>query len=236
MQRLAGDFLIKRSFVAYGEGGNMVELFELPNGQWQFGKGRDATVITSMEQIAMVSDPNIRKSIEAWIEKTKGQSLQAVQQGAMPLVAGETVRDRLSHALSRMPEEAVARILGSIEQVMGPIADSLSMPPATNHYSDGFGQDKPAAPPASIPFVLPEGAKWAQEGNPASGYLVPDMSITDEKGQHPMRWHQTPQFAQFLETTPDKSAIEIEMDAEREKHQERELVGAGSGRSRTRRR
>lgn len=214
----------------------MVELFELPNGQWQFGKGRDATVITSMEQIAMVSDPGIRKDIEAWIEKTKGQALQPVQQGGSPVVGGETVQDQLIYAITHMPGDAQARMLEAIKQVMQPIAHSLAQPAPANHYSDGFGQDQQLPPPASIPFVLPEGAKWAQEGNPASGYLVPDLTMTDEKGQHPMRWHQTPQFTQFLETAPDKTSVELEMEAEREKHQERELVGAGSGRSRTRRR
>ncbi len=235
MQRLAGNFIIKRSFISYGSDGNMVELYELPNGQWQFGKGRDATVITSMEQIAMVSDPAVRKDIEAWIERSKGQSLQAVQQGAMPLLAGDTVRDRLSTALSRMPEEAVARILGSIEQIMGPIADSLSTSAETNHYSDGFGQDQEYRPPATIPFTLPEGAKWAQEGRPEGGYLTPDTTVRDEKGKPTMRWHPTPQFAQFVDTAPEKTDIEIEMAAEREKHQDQELVGSGSGR-RSRRR
>lgn len=235
MQRLAGNFIIKRSVVSYGADGNMVELYELPNGQWQFGKGRDATVVTSMEQISVVTDPAVRKDIEAWIERSKGQPLQAVQQGATPLLEGETVRDRLSTALSRMPEEAVARILGSIEQVMGPIADSLSASAQTNHYSDGFGQDQAYLPPSAIPFMLPEGAKWAQEGRPESGYLTPDPTVRDEKGNVTMRWHPTPQFAEMVEAAPEKTAIEIEMDAEREKHQERELVGAGAGR-RTRRR
>lgn len=235
MQRLAGNFIIKRSFVSYGADGNMAELYELPNGQWQFGKGREATVITSMEQVSMVTDPAVRKDIEAWIERTKGQTLQAVQQGATPLLAGETVRDRLSTALSRMPDEAVARILGSIEQVMGPIADSLNAAAQTNHYSDGFGQDQNYVPPASIPFALPEGARWSQEGRPERGYLTPDPTVKDEKGNPTMRWHPTPQFFQQVEGAPDKTDIEIEMAAEREKHQERELVGAGSGR-RSRRR
>ncbi len=234
MQRLAGNFIIKRSFISYGADGNMAELYELPNGQWQFGKGRDATVITSMEQVPMVTDPAIREDIEAWIDRTKGQTLQAVQQGATPLLAGETVRDRLSTALSRMPDEAVARILGSIEQVMGPIADSLNAAAPTNHYSDGFGQDQPYAPPASIPFTLPEGARWAQEGHPERGYLTPG-TITDEKGNRAMQWHPTPQFADFVESAPEKTDIEIEMAAEREKHQDRELVGAGSGRRARRR-
>lgn len=234
MQRLAGNFIIKRSFISYGADGNMAELYELPNGQWQFGKGRDATVITSMEQVPMVTDPSVRKDIEAWIERTKGQTLQAVQQGAMPLLAGETPRDRLSTALSRMPDEAIARILGSIEQVMGPIADSLNAAAPTNHYSDGFGQDQSYAPPASIPFTLPEGARWAQEGHPERGYLTPG-TIKDEKGNIAMQWHPTPQFATFVEMDPEKTDIEIEMAAEREKHQEQELVGAGSGR-RSRRR
>lgn len=237
MQRLAGNFLVKRSVVVYGTDGNMAELYELPNGQWQFGKGREATVVTNMEQVSMVSDPAVLQSIQAWVERTKGQALQPVQQGATPLLAGETVRDRLSQALGRMPDEAVARILSSIEQVMAPMADSLSMPAATNHYSDGYGQDQGIVPPAAIPFTLPEGARWAREGRPEQGYLTPDPNgLTDEKGQPAMRWHQTPQFLQSIDAAPDKTDIEIEMVAEREKHQDRELVGAGAGRTKSRRR
>lgn len=237
MQRLAGNFLVgARTFIVYDKG-NMVELYQLPNGQWQFGKGRDATVVTSMEQVSMVTDPAILKDVEAWIARTKGQALQPIQQGATPLLAGETVRDRLSQALGRMPDEAVARILSSIEQVMAPIADSLSMPVATNHYSDGYGQDQGIVPPAAIPFTLPEGARWAREGRPEQGYLTPDPSgLTDEKGQPAMRWHQTPQFLQAVDAAPDKTDIEIEMAAEREKHQDRELVGAVSARTKARRR
>ena len=237
MQRLAGDFLVKRSCVTYDkDNGNMIELYELPNGQWQFGKGRDAKVVASLDDIAMVSDPGIRKSVEDWLERTKGQAMQPVQQGATPLLAGETVRDRLSQAISKMPEEVVARLLMSIEQVVGPVADSITAQAPVNHHGDGYGQDQGMVPPAMVPFTLPQGARWAQDGRPEAGYLAPDSNITDEKGRPSMQWHPTPQFSSFVDAAPEKTDIELEMEAEREKHQDRELVGAGSGRTKSRRR
>lgn len=236
MQVLAGGFHVKRSHIVYEPGGISRELFELPNGQWQFGKGRDASVITSLEDIAAVTDHNIRSAVEAWLERTKGQALQPVQQGATPLLAGTTVKDKLSLAISRMPEDVAARLLGSIEQVLGSVVDSISQADTVNHHGDGYGQDQAVIPPGAVPFNLPEGAIWAQPGNPTAGYLVPDLEIKDERGKPSMRWHPTPQFEQFIQAAPEKTPVEIEMDEEREKHQERELVGAGGRATKSRRR
>jgi hypothetical protein len=51
MQRLAGNFLVNRMVMLHIGNGNISELYELPNGQWQFGKDRDATVIQRLDQV-----------------------------------------------------------------------------------------------------------------------------------------------------------------------------------------
>ena len=238
MQRLAGDFLGKRMIPMPLPGGGMAELWELPNGQWQIGKGRDAVVITSMEQVQDVTDGSAKASIAQWIERTKGMTVAAVQQGQTPLLAGETVKDRLSQAIANMPNEIAARILGSIEQVLGPVADSLSQGPQVNHHSDGYGQDQMMAAPCSVesaPFQLPEGARWAQQGNPAAGYLTPDFEVKDERGQPSMRWHPTPDFHAFTDHAADTAAgpkgaslTDVEQEMEKERSS-RGVVKSGRG-------
>lgn len=51
MQRLAGGFMVNRVVMLHVGNGNISELYELPNGQWQFGKDRDATVIQRIDQV-----------------------------------------------------------------------------------------------------------------------------------------------------------------------------------------
>lgn len=237
MQRLAGDFLVKRVVTLYGPGGATTELYELPNGQWQFGKGRDAVVVTSLEQVAGL-DAGTQKDVAAWLERTKGQALQAVQQGQTPLLAGETARDRLGRAIAMMSDEVVNRLLTAVEQTIGPVADSILQSTPVNHHSEGYGQDQAMAAPGDVtarPFTLPPGARYCDPGKPEAGYLVPDPEIRDERGQPTLRWHPTPAFESFVEQAADvKSDIEQEMAAEREKHADKELVGAG--RAKTRRR
>lgn len=234
MQRQAGEFLCKRSFTLYGQGGAVVELYELPNGQWQFGKGRDATVVQSMSEVSMVTDQKVLADIAAWLERTKDLPKVPVQQGQTPLLAGESVKDRLGRAINLMSEEVAARLLNAIEQTLGPVADSLTQPAPVNHHSDGFGQDQQVHAPGSVEpqrWQLPDGAEWADPSNPAAGYLTPIPGLMDDHGVPMKAWHPTPAFNQFVESaTDEKSEIEREMEAERQKHADPELVGAGSGR------
>lgn len=239
MQRLAGDFLVKRSVMVYDKSGNTAEIYELPNGQWQFGKGRDAVVITDMGQIEHIAgsiDANTKATIAAWVEKIKNRPTpEAVQQGQTPLLEGVSARDRLSTAISRMSDEVANRLLLAIESTLGPVADSLSQEAQANHHGGHYG-DPGAHAPATTGFTLPEGSKWADPQNPASGYLSPDYQIKDERGQPTMRWHPTPEFNAVVEASSDgRSPVEVEMDEERQKHQEREPVGAGRTSARRRR-
>lgn len=256
MQRIAGDFCIKRSVMVYGPGGATIELYELPNGQWQIGKGKDAVVVTDMQQIDAfpmveghpVIDASTRQDIEKWVERIKHQPAPApVQQGQTPLLAGQTARDRLSRAIAVMTDETVNRMLTAIEQTIGPVADSLTQPAQVNHHSDGFGQDQDVMAPGSVEvpaFQLPEGARWADPGNPAAGYLTV-TDLKDDKNLPVTAWHPTPAFNSFVETATDvpagpqglgDSSIEAEMERARNQHHREDLVGAGGGRRSSRRR
>ena len=245
MQRLAGDFLVKRVVSVYGQGGATTELYELPNGQWQFGKGKDAVVVTDLSQVAGL-DEGTQTAVAAWLDRTKNMPKPtAVQQGQTPLLAGDSVKDRLSQAITNMPNEVAARMLLAIEQVMGPVADSLKQGAQINHHSDGYGQDQDMAAPGSVQpaaFQLPDGAKWAQPGNPASGYLTPDYEVKDERGQPSMRWHPTPAFHAFSDRANDTAAgpkgadlSDVEMEMERER-KARGVEKVGAGRSTGKRR
>lgn len=249
MQRIGNDFLVKRSVQIYSQdGGGMIkELFELPNGQWQFGKGKDAQVVTSLEQVKEF-DEGTQTAVSKWLERIKHQPTpQPVTAGGpTPVLAGDTARDQLSRAISKMPEEVVNRLLTAITQTMGPVADSITQESPINHHSDGFGQDQnnPPLPEGAsvIPRatdVLPEGAWWADPGNKAAGYFTHDYEHM-EKAKLPSgeivdvptrKWHPTGSFQRMQYEAPEKTAAELEMDVERakrqEEEQEREVVTAG---------
>lgn len=247
MQRLAGDFLVKRTAVIYGASGDTKELYELPNGQWQFGKGRDAQVIRTVEDIAGVEDQSIIRDVTAWLERTKNRPTpEAVQQGMTPLLTGETPKDRLGRAISQMSNEVVNRLLLAIEQTMGPIADSINQGESINHHSAGYGQDQGMHEPATTeqaPFVLPPGAKWADPTRPSSGYLqmIPGADGSprlDDHGVPMTSWHPTPEFHDLMshpepvpvaETVP-ASGVEREMEEERSRRGASRGRTAGKGR------
>ena len=242
MQRLAGDFLVKRMAVLYGASGNTKELYELPNGQWQFGKGRDAQVVRSVEDIAGVGDPNIVQDVEAWLERTKNRPApEAVQQGMTPLLTGETPKDRLGRAISQMSEEVVSRLLNAIEQTMGPIADSITQGESINHHSAGYGQDQGMHAPAtteSQAFVLPPDCKWCDPTRPSSGYLQPipggdGSPRLDDHGVPMMSWHPTPEFHDLMSQPEPVSVAEMvpTSGVEREMEEERSRHGVARGRT-----
>lgn len=248
MQRLSGDFTVKRIVTTYSTqgGGVIIELYELPNGQWQFGKGKDAVVVTSLEQVAEF-DPHTKEAVSKWLDRVKALPTPpaAVVQGGQPAsLSGESARDQLSRMLSRLPDHAIDRVLNAFNQALEPIADSLTQPDPVNSHSGGFGEAT-TLPPGAVPFTLPEGASWADPARPESGYFTPDYEHT-EKAKLPSgqivdvpsrRWHPTPQFETFALNAPDKTDIELAMDEEREKfHAEQsasedELVGVGRGRA-----
>lgn len=252
MQRIGNDFLVKRMVTIYSaDGGGMIkELYELPNGQWQFGKGKDAQVITSIEQVKEF-DEGTQTAVQYWLERTKSQPTPSpvIAGGPTPMVAGETVADRLSRALSLMPREVQENVLRAIEQTLGPVADSITQEAPVNHHSDGFGQDQASHVPGGIPIAtdeLPSGAWWVDSNNKAAGYYTPNYTIT-EKAKLPSgeivdvptkTWHPTATFQRMQDKAPDKSDAELEMEAEREKFlaaQQEEPVSTG-GRSPRRRR
>lgn len=258
MQRLGDGFLVKRMIPMPLPGGGMADLYELPNGQWQFGKGREATVVTSMEQVADVTDANAKEAIAKWIDRTKSMPVQPViGEGPKPVLSGHSTRDQLSRAIANMPEEAVNRILMAITQTMGPIADSITQEPQVNSYGDGFGQDLDIPVPGQ-PFTLPPDAEWVNPSNPASGYYTPYVEVKnhlgevidrtvvrDAKGNPSRHWNPTPAFHQALNRPEPVSYIDAhptqeyqgkdaEQELEEERERAKELVGAGSGKRRRR--
>ncbi|MDH5666555.1 MAG: hypothetical protein OEY86_00910 [Nitrospira sp.] len=261
MQRLGDGFLVKRMIPMSFSGGGMAELYELPSGQWQIGRGKDATVVTSLDQVGGVSDSSALADITRWVEKTKHVSVKAVVEGPAPVLAGHSTRDQLSHAIANMPEEAVNRILLAITQTMGPIADSVTQHGQTNHHGDGFGQDQTFATPGGMPqhqpFVLPPEAQWVDPNNHASGYYTPYVIVRnaageiiehqvarDAKGNPTKHWNPGPAFEKLLSMPEPASEIDAHepaiyqgKDAEEELKEERsrELVGAGGRRTSRRR-
>lgn len=241
--------MIDRAITIYLPGGQSIELYKLPNGQWQFGKGRDAVVITDMKQVDGIEqiDPQTREDINKWVEKIKHHPAPAAaQQGQTPLLAGQSARDQLSRAISIMPDEVVNRLLLAVTNTLGPVADSITQAAPINHHSDGYGQDQGMHQPATQPFMLPEDSRWVDPSNPASGYLSPmyreDGSVVmDKQGKPITQWHPTPEFHQvtdrpdpipIADTTPlnahKPSDVEEEMEqARRSSGGARELVGAG---------
>jgi len=248
MQRLAGDFFVKRTATRFLTKGGSQELYELPNGQWQFGKGENATVVRSIEQVEGFPD-EIMKDVGAWLERIKhAPSPMAVQQGRTPMIAGGNVKDKLGRAISLMPDEVAARLLNAFEQVLGPVADSLTQEIEVNSHADGFGQDQGFPSPGSVEergFKLPAGSKWVNPSNQASGYLSPIPGLFDDHNIPMMAWHPTPEFHRMTtqpdpipiaETTPMPSFDDSQAEAlEEELSRERELVGADRGKRNKRR-
>lgn len=261
MQRLGDGFLVKRMIPMPMPGGGSVYLYELPNGQWQFGRGKDATVVTNLDQVSEVSDESAKADIAKWIERTREMKIAPVVEGPAPVLQGMSARDQLSHAISRMPEEAVNRILTAITQTMGPIADSITQGGQTNHYGDGFGQDQAVSTPGMVqptPFQLPPDGQWVDEKNHAAGFYTPYMVVKnaqgevvdrtvvrDAKGNPTKHWNPAPEFHQMVQSHESDSSIDAhpvmeyqgqEDEQGEERVSARELVGAGSGRKAGKRR
>jgi hypothetical protein len=245
MQKQAGDFLVSRTLTLFKPGGDTIEVYELPNGQWQIGKGRDATVITSLDQVQLADaaghpliDANSRASLEAWVTKMQSQTPPTpVLQGQTPVLAGVSARDQLSQAIANMPEEVVNRLLTAVVQTVGPVADSIKQGLEINSHGDGYGHTA-VSPPAPA-FQLPPGARWNDPNNRAAGYLTP-MGMVDEKGIPMEQWHPSPEFAALQdkpEPTPIMETAPLHVHVpEPPARGAEELVGAGSSRRSTRRR
>lgn len=238
MQRLSGNFLVNRVAMVHIGDGNIVELYELPNGQWQFGKGRDATVITSMEQVENF-DPNTKEAVAKWLALVAEKNLKpvAMQAGVEANKSAESPHDRLTKRISEMNPETVARLLLAIENTLGPTDDSRKQGEQVNSHADGFGQDAENFAPGDTaqPFELPAGAIWADPRNRASGYFTLDDENKDGRGIAAKKWHPTPEFQAFLDKPETFSTIDAidpvaaEMALERQKQPE--LAAAGSSRS-----
>lgn len=238
MQRLSGNFLVKQVHTIHVGQGNIVDLFELPNGQWQFGKGHDAKVVTCMADVEPFGQ-NVKEQVEKWLAL-----MAATKQIPAPMQAGgvpsQDARGRLASRIAHMSDEVVTRLLHSIEQTLGPIDESLLQNGPVNHHSEGYGDEHQHAPADTAqPFVLPQGARWAQEHNPAAGYLTP-MGSVDEKGHPVMQWHPTPEFFDAmdradtggsLDQAPRKVHDPVEQERLAEQNKRPELASAGSRRS-----
>jgi hypothetical protein len=68
MQRQNGEFRVNRSLMIHTEGGNIVEMHELPNGQWQYGKGKDSKIVTKLEPIFKLPEGAAWVNPENWAE------------------------------------------------------------------------------------------------------------------------------------------------------------------------
>lgn len=229
MQRLAGGFLVKRSVMAHIGQGNISELYELPNGQWQFGKGKDAKVVTGIEDVDGFDD-GTKADVQTWLNKVKAtkQTPVAMQAGGDVNINTEGARARMYRTLEKMSDEVVTRLLHSVEQTLGPIADSMTQPGQMNSHSDGYG-DPDLPPPGSSevqPFHLPSGAKWAQEGNPSAGYLTQVNNLTDDKGYPVTQWHPTPEFHQSAAQADTGSTLDGILPGSKESDLEKELAAA----------
>lgn len=282
MQRLAGNFLVNRVVMLHIGNGNISELYELPNGQWQFGKDRNATVVQRVEQVfklpgqsrwanpqdfgagyytvtgrdaedhlveefhefGELGDVAVLRSVEAWIAKVKARASLPVpmQAGPHANVESDSPHARLHKRIENMSPEVVARLMLAIESTLGPVDDSMNQAGPANHYSEGYGDADNPAPgnTEAVGFRLPDGAKWAQEGNPGAGYLT-SLGAADEKGHPIMQWHPTPDFLDMTERPDTGSSLDTvplkvhdpnldqELAAERDKHPE--LAATGSRRT-----
>jgi len=229
--------MVKRVMTIYVGDGNILDLYELPNGQWQFGKGRDARVVERLDDVAAF-DEQTKKDVAVWLEKVKESQVKpvAMQAGVQGNVSAESTHDRLIRRLENMSPEMEARILLAIENTVGPVEDSLHAGEHVNSHADGYGQGEPVHAPGQQQFVLPAGAVWADERTPAAGYYTHDEEIKDSKGQPTKRWHATPQFNETLEQPERESSLDVvdpvalEMEAERQKNAD--LVGSSRGKRR----
>ena len=236
MQRLAGNFMVNRVVMLHIGAGDIAELYELPNGQWQFGKGRDARVVASLDDVKDL-DEGTKKDVAAWLEKVKVSNVKPVpmQAGVSENVTAESARVRLQHRLDNMSPEMTARLLLAIENTLGPAQDSMNAGPQINSHADGYGDPEQTFAPGNQPFSLPAGAVWADERTPAAGYYTHDEEIKDGQGNPTKRWHPTPQFHEMASrpetgsTLDPVDPLELELAAERQKNAE--LVGSGSSRS-----
>lgn len=220
MQRIGADFVVKSSVMALKPGGVTLELYEMPNGQWQFGKGKDAKVITRIEEVSGFSVVNGEKvpdfhesiitRVQQWLERVKHQPTPApMVEGAAKATPDTALK--IVRAINAMAPEMQAKVLLAIESVVGPVADSLTQGELVNSHGDGFGQDQPIAAPARVPFRLPEGSRYVDPANPSNGYLTP-TGRSDEKGHPEMMWRPTPDY---LHIQGDKVEAVTDYDADR---------------------
>ena len=201
--------------------GDILDLYELPNGQWQFGTGRDAKVVEDISEVEKFGD-GIVKQVSAWLEKVKALNLKPapMQAGNMP---AESSAQRLKRRLDSMSPEMQERILLAIENSVGPADDSITA---------GEGVEEEPLPIGSGPFTLPEGAEWADDRNPANGYFTINQDIKDARGNATRQWHPTPEFHQLTDGPDSASTVDAydpaEADIELERQRQSSLVGAAA--------
>lgn len=246
MQRLSGGFLVKQVVMYHVGAGDISELYELPNGQWQFGRGHGAKVVSSLEEVANL-DVGTKEQVAKWLARVAEQKLTpvAMQGGEQANIHTKDARGRLAQRIAHMSDEVVHRMLLSIEQTLGPIDESMNQSGPANSHSEGYGDEGQFAPAdTAVPFQLPAGGRWAQEHNPSAGYLTPLGSV-DEKGHPVMQWHPTPEFHAVLDRVETGGSLDqvprvvhdpVASERAAEQGKRQELASAGSRRSTAKRR
>lgn len=238
MQRIGTDFIIKRSWNVLKAGGIMLELYEMPNDTLQFGKNRDAKVVTSLEEVTDFPG-EVQALVSAQIERQKTRPIQsAVVEGAAQSGAIH-VGNRLAQAVAALDPIMQAKLLASIESIVGPVTDSLLQGQGPEAFVPGLGTT------SMQPFLLPAGGKYVDPTRPDAGYLTL-TGRSDEKGRPEMAWHPTPQYLRMEDgqvepvTTFDADRLqpdpiplmEAASDVTAELNQARDLVGAGASKGR----
>lgn len=215
MQRIGNrGFTIVESASAL-QGGNTVELYKLPNGSWVFGKGENARLVKSADEVIMFGE-GIQAKVSTWLARQAELAAVAAERAAQGIpedvVAGprpDTKADTLARAIMSLSPDAVDRMLAMIQSVVMPQADSLlaGQEAAVNPhepFSPQVGQD---AVRMEIPDGFPEGSIWSNPSDPSAGILVPTGQV-DHKNQPIREWRMSPEFERFVERKQDGGSLD----------------------------
>jgi len=225
MQRVAGGFLQKRSAIVLKEQrddqgrlifSQMTEVIELPNGVWQFGRGRDAVTITSVDQVSEFGE-DIQTAVAQALKKMKQGKIKPPQP-SKPMNRQQETSSEVLNFFKAMTPEQQERMLDLFRQTLSTTGDSVAQGPSINSHADGYGDQPPVPVGADIEssFVLPPGCKWSDPRDPRCGYLKP-TGIEDSHGQETYSWHETPEFGNILDRSAEAGVtlrrVPTDMDA-----------------------
>lgn len=184
MQRIGANFVIKQSWSVLKPGGITLELYEMPNGQFQFGKNQDAQVITSIEQVADFDPPTQARVAQRLAQQASLPPPIPVIDGLQQAPNAQDTATLLVRVVQALDPMTQAKLLENIQGFAAPLRDSVLQ----------GQQGEPAVlPPARLPFVLPPSARYVDPNRPESGYLTPTGALDDHR--RPIdAWHPTPTY------------------------------------------